>query len=52
VPAAEGHVYIVSYILHDGKDEDCRRILRNIASTANLGARLVIEEAIIPPWHR
>lgn len=47
VPAAD--VYIVSYILHDWNDEDCRRILRNIASAANPGARLVIIEAILPP---
>jgi SAM-dependent methyltransferase len=47
VPAAD--VYILSYILHDWNDEESRRILRNIASAANPGARLVIVEAIIPP---
>jgi precorrin-6B methylase 2 len=47
VPAAD--VYVLSYILHDWNDEDCRLILRNIASAANPGARLVIVEAIIPP---
>jgi hypothetical protein len=47
VPAAD--VYILSFILHDWNDEDCRRILRNIAGAANPGARLVIVEAIIPP---
>jgi predicted transcriptional regulator len=47
VPAAD--VYILSYILHDWNDEECRRILRNIASATKPGARLVIVEAVIPP---
>jgi hypothetical protein len=47
VPAAD--VYILSYILHDWDDESCRRILGNIAVTAEPGARVVLVEAVIPP---
>ncbi|HEX6451905.1 MAG TPA: methyltransferase [Trebonia sp.] len=47
VPAAD--VYVLSYVLHDWDDEECRRILGNIANAANPGARLVIVEAVIPP---
>jgi hypothetical protein len=47
VPAAD--VYILSFVLHDWNDEECRRILRNIASAASPGAHLVIVESIIPP---
>jgi SAM-dependent methyltransferase len=45
----EADVYILSHILHDWDDESSRRILRNIASAAKPGARLVIVEAVIPP---
>lgn len=47
VPAAD--VYILSFVLHDWDDDECRRILRNIAAAAKPGARLVIVEAIVSP---
>lgn len=46
VPAAD--VYILSYVLHDWSDDECRRILGNIAKTAEPGARLVIIESVMP----
>lgn len=47
VPTAD--VYILSFVLHDWNDGECRRILRNIASAASPGAHLVIVESIVPP---
>jgi hypothetical protein len=46
VPQAEA--YVMKMILHDWNDEECGRILRNIAQAANPGARLLIVEHIIP----
>ena len=46
VPAAD--IYLLSYILHDWNDEECRRILRSIAA-AQQGARLLVVENVVPP---
>jgi len=46
VPAAD--VYILSYILHDWDDDSCRKILGNIATAAEPGARIVVVESVMP----
>ncbi len=46
VPQADA--YLMKMILHDWSDEECGRILRNIARAANPGARLFIVEHMIP----
>jgi hypothetical protein len=46
VPAADA--YFMKMILHDWNDEECGRLLRNIARAARPGARLFIVEHIIP----
>jgi hypothetical protein len=46
VPAAD--VYMMKMIIHDWNDEECVRILRNIARAASPGARLFIVEHVIP----
>ena len=46
IPAADA--YFMKMILHDWSDEECGRILSNIARAANPGARLFIVEHIIP----
>jgi quercetin dioxygenase-like cupin family protein len=46
VPAAD--IYILSYVLHDWSDHECRKILGNIAKAAEPGARLVIIESVMP----
>ncbi|HKQ27886.1 MAG TPA: methyltransferase, partial [Burkholderiales bacterium] len=46
VPTADA--YFMKMILHDWNDEECGRILRNIARAARPGARLFIVEHIIP----
>ena len=46
VPQADA--YVMKMILHDWNDEECARILRNIARAANPGARLFIVEHLIP----
>ncbi len=46
VPAADA--YFMKMILHDWNDEECGRILANIARAAKPGARLFIVEHIIP----
>jgi hypothetical protein len=47
VPAAD--VYVVSMILHDWDDEQCRLILSRIAEGATPGTRLVAVEFVVPP---
>jgi hypothetical protein len=46
VPAADA--YTMKMILHDWNDEECVRILRNIAEASAPGARLFVVEHIIP----
>jgi hypothetical protein len=45
---AGGDVYLLSQILHDWEDEQCRGILRNIRRAIAAGGRLVILEAPLP----
>jgi hypothetical protein len=40
--------YLLSYVLHDWTDEDCVRILRNVAAGMTPGARLLIVENVLP----
>lgn len=47
VPPAD--VYILSWILHDWDDDDCRRILACIRAAAGQGARLLVIEGVVPP---
>ena len=47
VPAAD--VYVVSMVLHDWDDADCRRILGRMAEAARPGARLAAVEFVVPP---
>jgi hypothetical protein len=46
VPAAD--VYVLSYVLHDWSDRECRAILANVAMAAKPGARLVTIESVMP----
>lgn len=46
-PAAD--VYVVSMVLHDWDDADCRRILGRMAEAARPGARLAAVEFVVPP---
>jgi hypothetical protein len=46
VPAADA--YMMKMILHDWNDEECDRILRNIAKAASPGGRVFIVEHVIP----
>ena len=46
VPAADA--YTMKMILHDWNDDECVRILENIAAAAAPGARLFVVEHIIP----
>jgi hypothetical protein len=46
VPQADA--YVMKMILHDWNDDECGRILANIARCASPGARLFIVEHIIP----
>jgi hypothetical protein len=39
--------YFLRHILHDWNDEECSTILRNIASTAQAGNRLLIAECLV-----
>jgi hypothetical protein len=45
VPRAD--YYLLKWILHDWRDEDCLRILRNCRAAAGPGARMLIVEALI-----
>ena len=47
VPRAD--VYLLSFILHDWDDDNCRRILGNIKAAAEPGARLVAVDGVVPP---
>lgn len=48
VPAG-GDVYMMSHILHDWTDEQCRRILHNCRQAMQKEARLLIVEIVVPP---
>lgn len=50
VPAAD--TYVLSYILHDWKDEECRHILGSIAAAGRPGARLLVIEGVVPDGDR
>ena len=45
VPRAD--YYLLKWILHDWRDEDCLRILRNCRAAGGPGARMLIVEALI-----
>lgn len=47
VPPAD--IYVLSWILHDWDDDDCRRILGRIRVAADQGARLLVIEGVVPP---
>jgi hypothetical protein len=47
VPAGDG--YLLSMVLHDWSDEECARILRNVANAGGSGARLTLVEFVLPP---
>ncbi len=46
VPGGDG--YLLSHILHDWDDHECGRILANIQSAAQPGARLRVLEFVVP----
>lgn len=46
IPA--GDVYLLSTVLHDWDDEACAAILRQLAGTAQPGARVVLVETVMP----
>lgn len=46
--APSADAYLMKMILHDWNDEECVRILRNIAEASAPGARLFVVEHIIP----
>ncbi|MEV6136286.1 methyltransferase [Nocardia sp. NPDC051990] len=41
-------VYVLSHILHDWDDEECRTILRTCAAAMTTASRLLIVEAVLP----
>src|SRR4029079_10876257 len=46
LPACDA--YLIMQVIHDWNDEQATRILRSIRSSASLGARLLLIEAVIP----
>jgi hypothetical protein len=44
-----GDAYLLSNILHDWDDEDCRRILRACRAAMEPGAKLLLGESLLPP---
>lgn len=44
--------YILSHIMHDWKDDDCIKILRNIRKGIVKNGKLLVIEAIIPPGNQ
>jgi O-methyltransferase domain len=44
----EGDVYVLGTVLHDWDDESAARILRTIRSSAPVGSRLLILDAVLP----
>ena len=45
--AVDADAYLLRHILHDWNDEECRKILRNIAARCKAGARVLIAECVI-----
>ncbi|MEW2444467.1 methyltransferase [Micromonospora marina] len=43
-----GDLYVLRFILHDWSDDECRRILANVAEAAAPGSRLVVIEHLLP----
>ena len=44
-----GDAYVLSNILHDWPDEDCRRILATVRAAMSPGARLWVLERVLDP---
>lgn len=47
LPAAE--TYLARHIIHDWGDDDCVRILKNMAAAMRGGGRVLLLETVIPP---
>lgn len=47
-PLPSGDVYILSSVLHDWEDDDCVRLLRNVAGAMQRSARLLVVEMVLP----
>src|SRR6202011_2709352 len=45
---AEGDLYILKWILHDWDDQQCVRILRNVARACAKHAKLLVAEWLMP----
>jgi hypothetical protein len=43
----DADAYLLRHILHDWNDDECRKILRNIAARCKAGARVLIAECVI-----
>ncbi len=53
VPAG-ADAYLMKYILHDWNDEGSVKILHNCAAVMNIGSKVLVLDAVIPPgnnWH-
>ncbi len=46
---ADGDLYILSNVLHDWDDENCRTILNNCRRAMKSGSKLLIVEFLVPP---
>jgi hypothetical protein len=46
VPSAD--VYLMKHVLHDWNDAECVQILSNVRAAANVGARLLVAEFVVP----
>jgi hypothetical protein len=44
-----GDVYIMSHVIHDWNEEQCRTILTNCRRAMNAGSRLLLIEMVLPP---
>jgi SAM-dependent methyltransferase len=47
VPAG-AHLYLMRHVLHDWRDEDATKILRNCRSALRPGGRIVVVEMVVP----
>ncbi|MFD4441221.1 methyltransferase [Nocardia sp. NPDC058519] len=45
---SEGDIYLLSRVLHDWNDDDCRTILRSCAAAMSAHARLYVIERLLP----